>query len=467
MEDDKINAKPFKNIINLSCYMENLTNSAEEVLVDSLSFKLPGSGQYVTERRSTTWHTEGSNAYSPLSGTKVIRFRMAGEGWMDPSTFRIMFDVVNLDLGTSGAPEVLRPIGRPHAFFRRLRIAVRGQIIEDIDNYNRVSELFHILQSPQSRLNDAAEAFGYGYDITSLDTTSELPGISDKQTVMFKPLSGLLSQTKYLPLRYTPLEIELELAEIDDPIVSFPNTSLQFTQATTSVSWRIENCMVKVDMCTLDNALDNSYVSHLLSGKTLNIVYNTFISSLQTVVSAETQINVSRGLSKMKSLFMTLDKNFLETDGSASGRAVYYNKRWNNFWSPLAGTGAPLTAVSATEAASEIQLLQLVVGSKLFPEYPMKSHAECYYSLRKALGVQANNLHNVDITGLEYRNNKFIVGFDTEKLLGLSFTGYNTRNSLMTMRLKTPVGGQPDRMHIVLLSEQIMEVGDVGIMVYD
>ena len=70
-----------------------------------------------------------------------------------------------------------------------------------------------------------------------------------------------------------------------------------FTSANTSQTWRIENCMVKVDMCTLDNALDNSYVSHLLSGKTLNIVYNTFISSLQTVVSAETQINVSRGLS--------------------------------------------------------------------------------------------------------------------------------------------------------------------------
>ena len=128
--------------------MENLTNSAEEVLVDSLSFKLPGSGQYVTERRSTTWHTEGSNAYSSTNGTKVIRFRMAGEGWMDPSTFRIMFDVVNDD---NDGVKKLRPLGRCHAFFRRLRIAVRGQIIEDIDNYNRVSELFHILQSPQSR----------------------------------------------------------------------------------------------------------------------------------------------------------------------------------------------------------------------------------------------------------------------------------------------------------------------------
>ena len=40
--------------------MENLTNAAEEaaeeVLVDSLSFKLPGSGQYVKDRRSVTWH---------------------------------------------------------------------------------------------------------------------------------------------------------------------------------------------------------------------------------------------------------------------------------------------------------------------------------------------------------------------------------------------------------------------------
>jgi hypothetical protein len=122
---------------------------------------------------------------------------MAGEGWMDPSTFRIMFDVVNQDYGTTSNPKALRPIGRPHGFFRRLRIAVRGQIVEDIDNYNRVSELFHILQSPQSRLNDQAEAFGYGEDIKELNTVLELPGILGKQTVLFKPLSRLLSQTKY------------------------------------------------------------------------------------------------------------------------------------------------------------------------------------------------------------------------------------------------------------------------------
>jgi hypothetical protein len=85
------------------------------------------------------------------------------------------------------------------------------------------------------------------------------------------------------------------------------------------------------------------------------------------------------------------------------------------------------------------------------------------------LGVQANNLHNVDIDGNSYRNDKFIVGIDTEKLLGLSFTGTNTRNSLMTVHLKTSdsTDHKADRMHIVLLSEQILEVGDVGVMVYD
>ena len=125
--------------------MENLTQSAEEVLIDSLSFKLPSSGQYVVDRRSCTFHTEGSNSYSPQQGTKVIRFRLAGDGsWLDPSTFRIMFDVVNDD--PARGTKKLRPIGRPHGFFRRLRISLRGQIIEDIDNYNRVSELFYLLQ---------------------------------------------------------------------------------------------------------------------------------------------------------------------------------------------------------------------------------------------------------------------------------------------------------------------------------
>ena len=446
--------------------MENLTNSAEEVLIDSLSFKLPSSGQYVQDRRSVTFHTEGSNSYSASAGTKVIRFRLAGDGsWLDPSTFRIMFDVVNAE--TNGL-KMLRPIGKAHAFFRRLRISVRGQIIEDIDNYNRVSEMFHILQTKHSRGNDMIEEFGYNADIWNLSTPALLPGISTtaSQTVMFQPLCGLFQQTKYLPLRYAPLEIELELADVLDPIVSEfvladANDASKFNPDNTSLLWKIENCMVKVDICTLDNALENSYVSHFMGGKTINIVYNTFISTLQTVVAAETQINVSRSLSKMKSVFVTLDKGF----AANTARLKWYNKFWNNFWSPNAGTGGTSTL---THTGDKFSHFQLQIGSKLFPEYPIKTHAEAFYSLRKALGIQANNLHSIDIDGNDYRNNKFIIGIDTEKLLGLSFTGMNTRNNLMTVHLKTQTGDyQANRMHIILLAEQILELGDTGSMVFD
>ena len=83
---------------------------------------------------------------------------------------------------------------------------------------------------------------------------------------------------------------------------------------------------------SLDNAVDNSYVNHLLGGSTLKIVYNTYTSRIQSTVSSDaTNVNVSRSLTSLRSVFISLDKNF------EYGRANWYNKSWNNFYSPMAG----------------------------------------------------------------------------------------------------------------------------------
>ena len=116
--------------------------------------------------------------------------------------------------------------------------------------------------------------------------------------------------------------------------------------------------------------------------------------------------------------------------------------------------------------AFEIENLQLQVGAFLMPQYPIRSHAECYYSLKKSLGIAANSLHGIDIDGNEFRNDKFIVGIDCEKLLGLSFTGMNTKNR-MTVKFRTNTTNQANRMHILLFTEQILEINDTGISVYD
>ena len=77
-------------------------------------------------------------------------------------------------------------------------------------------------------------------------------------------------------------------------------------------------------------------------------------------------------------------------------------------------------------------------------------------------------MHSVDIKGPDYRNHKFVVGFDTEKMLGLAFTGCNTKNSLMTIKFKTKnPEGQASRMHIILVAQQVIEIGDVGITDFD
>ena len=98
---------------------------------------------------------------------------------------------------------------------------------------------------------------------------------------------------------------------------------------------------------------------------------------------------------------MTLDKNFVDSDA----RSTFYNKSWNNFWSPNAGTGA--ITETLTHTGEMFSHFQLQIGAKLFPAYPIKTHAEAFYSLRKVLGIQANNLHSIDMDGNEYRSNKF------------------------------------------------------------
>ena len=53
-------------------------------------------------------------------------------------------------------------------------------------------------------------------------------------------------------------------------------------------------------------------------------------------------------------------------------------------------------------------------------------------------------------------------------MLGLAFTRINTKNSVMTIKFKINGGdNQASRMHIVLVAQQVLEVGDSGITSFD
>ena len=77
--------------------MESFANSVEDRLIDGLSFKLQPGASYITDRRSVSFHPQGSNIYKTSTGTKLIKILLTGDSWLDPSTFRVMFDLENLE----------------------------------------------------------------------------------------------------------------------------------------------------------------------------------------------------------------------------------------------------------------------------------------------------------------------------------------------------------------------------------
>ena len=82
--------------------MEHHAQSVDDALIGGLSYKLKAGASYVTNRRSVSYFASGGNSYSP-NGVKVMKFSLTGDQWLDPSTFRVMFQLNNT--GNVGAAE--------------------------------------------------------------------------------------------------------------------------------------------------------------------------------------------------------------------------------------------------------------------------------------------------------------------------------------------------------------------------
>ena len=339
--------------------METVANASEDVLIEPLSYKLGNSASYITDRKSVTFYPSGSNIYKPTSGTKVIKFQLASEGWLDPSTVVINFTLVNNEDPSTGAAKLLRPLQGGHSFFRRLRISANGALIEDFD-YNRTHQMFEMLTSGHNRDNGDIEGFGYRSDTVApgtARTVTNLPGIAggSSQTIGMQLCSGLMRQSKLLPLKYMGnLTIELELVnDANEPVVA-PGVNTVFTTANTTNDWSIQDVQLKCDLLTIDSNLQNNYSKHLLDGGKLPISYNTYVTQSQAVSGQDLSVNVSRAISRLKSVFVSFGKN--PASGDYADKPV--DKSWLNFHHPMENE-----ANLKYDKAFELEF-QLQVGSK-------------------------------------------------------------------------------------------------------
>lgn len=416
--------------------MQAITAAAPQTLLSQLDFSLPSSAEYVKTRQQVTFNPSGGSTYGP-GQSSIIRFHIAeADGFLDPSSLRIQFRVNNTD---STAANLLQPVSDiPSCCFSRLTVKAGGQTVEDINSFNSVSHM--VQRTMNQHIVSDMEAEGF-------DGATIAGGGNEFRLVSFKPLSGLLQQSKYLPLRFiSGLTLELTVAPAGEWLKS--------TAAVTSQAFTITQPELKCDLVHIAGDLAEQYASYLLNSAPLPIVYSQYYVTTQAISAADTEftINLARSCSKLQSIFFFMNNTTADVAYAAL-------KKTNNLKSP----------------GDEGFSFKIQVGSKRFPLQDCTGYSEARAKLSQAVGVHASSCHSLAIPQGAYRAHTWIGAVDTELAAqGAHLTGTDTRaGDLVTVQLKgmaaaaaAPATGSTS-VTVVLLAQTIMNVRDSGVDILD
>ena len=119
-------------MLSLNKLMEgHITSGIEDHLIDGLSFKASsGTTSYVLNSRFVRFFAESGDRFSPDS-SRVIRFRLTDQAFLEPSSLRLQCTIRNLTVDGNGQDIALTPIAPPLAMFARARCFMASQLIED------------------------------------------------------------------------------------------------------------------------------------------------------------------------------------------------------------------------------------------------------------------------------------------------------------------------------------------------
>ena len=132
-------------------------------------------------------------------------------------------------------------------------------------------------------------------------------------------------------------------------------------------------------------------------------------------------------------MYITLLNNWTHTGGGPPEvKKPMARKVCNDFYHP-----ASERAAGDLEQAQHSVWLQ--VGSKLYPEYPIRDSTEAYYQLSQTV---KNPMH---IYSRWYHTCKYIIGMDMEKIHLAGFTGLNTKaGDMLTINFRGCFNYAPD-----------------------
>ena len=450
--------------------LDGIVAGVADDIVPGLQYSLATKrgAQYVKQRNSSTFYPNTSNTYSIASGQRTIRVLIsdAGSSMLDLSTVRIACRINN----TGGEPLLFT--GRHLAcMFMRATTRIKGVLVDDVQYYNRLVGMLQSFKPANANYSDGVGQLGTGYsdtaNVLSAITVSgagavtasskanvaegirllgpdvdPIPANSSRRVIFDLPGISALNNHYLLPLGRYPLEIQLELVKDPKDVLASgflnPDGSISGTKTTptTSMTFTIDEVEVKADTLLLDSAVTNNIEEALVGGKPLSLHLRPWNVTLYNISGTSTFSQIfNRAYSRLLSIFV----NFLPKKLPDSYAALWTESNLFSSWHGHTDeTGFFPGKKPQYNATRDEFRYQVQLGSHLYPNTAIRSHAESYYHLQKCVGELTTGV-GVS-TGPTYRSTNFHLATDFEKVASTpagqaDFSGVNTKVSGEQMRL--------------------------------
>ena len=431
-----------------------LAGQTNDELLESLSYRLAPTSEYIQARRMSRFYPSGASSYSSDT-TQVARIELKGQGgFLDMSTLKIAFRLVNT---STISPLILA--GGPHALISRIRVFCQGSLVEDCSHYSRVHHLVSELMAPSNwRVNAAVESnlASFRPDSERDPTQVEVIDPGEYATVLFTPSAlGVCACQKLWPIDVAPLSVEVTFSQPADAVISNPNMHLRNTAS--SQSYVVNNMHLLCSQVLVDSALSNSFKSALSSGRSLSIAIQTIFtqSHVHAANSTSAQISMVRALSKLGIVFVSY------TD-SASDRL---NHEVTGFANP--SQTAPGGNASVYSHKEFTMSTQLQLDSYLYPETKMDNLGEHFSKLQEAASTYDQRLATLSITPLMYKSAGYVTGINLMRAPGSAFSGLNTRTGSLLLLKNDGIKTSVSRIYAHLCGTVLVEIRADSCSVFD
>ena len=414
-------------------------------MISQLDYTLPRLASYVSLREECVYTPAGA-VFRP-DGLRLLRIPVTSDGFIDASTIVIEATLRNhstTKMLTMSDPSLASMISE-------MRVFMSGVEVERVQDYGRLVETLNRSLSLEKRINNAdleleisrdanGAGQGIGFGNNSGYIHPEPINFGKSVTMFHKPLLGITQQKKIVPtwaLTSQGLVIEILLCSgMADPLATGDDGALA---GDPSQDWSLEQVRLHCDVVKINSQMQNSYASHILTGKSLTLPMRSYTTVRFTNTAEQTLLQIPRTFSRLNAVMVTFYK---KAGGPQSSSATNY-------------LFAPPDTISTT----------IQCGSLKYPQNRYQGLKEAYWRYLKGMGLVHSSAHAANVTFHEFSKASFQSHFDLERVPNAPHSGANTHDGVLSIDIRGLGATPPDLIYVHLFHDLLAEISDGQVVV--